>query len=524
MYTLDRRTLLRSGAVLGLLGGAGLAGCAEDDETPAPAPAASASPKAGGTLRAAFVGGGSAETLNFLMGPTPLDYIRARCMHGALGILDPQAADGVRYEVLEAIDTSSDLSTYTLRLRVGATFTDGTPVTARDVLYSLNAPVTLGSLPFLKPPGQNFDLKSARIVDDRTLELPTKAPIADGRLILCQSTLIFKDGTREFTVGMPTCGPFRLTAFEPGRGATFERNDDYVGLAAGGGPYLDGLELRTIADSTARASALTGGQIDLAGDIGPVAARTLEGDGTFTVVTSELPYATQLSFAMNLSFAPFQDVRVRRAFKLAVDRKGIVDTVLFGRGFVGNDLPGLGFADYADGIEQRVRDTAQARKLLAEAGAEGLEVTLTTAPEMSGMAETATLFVENLKEIGVAAKLDQRAPGQLFSDFAAYVKLPFAASYSPPVPPLSNYASTRAGGAPSAFGFNRPDVDQLVVQARSATSADARRSAATAAQRILWDEGNQIIPVLVPSVIGQKANVRGIVDDPFTNFSQTYLA
>ncbi|SBW28822.1 solute-binding protein [Candidatus Protofrankia californiensis] len=522
-HALDRRSLLRSGAAFALLGGVALVGCSSEDEQSSPAPATTPTPRRGGTLRAAFVGGGAAETLNFLKGPTPLDYVRARCAHGALGILDPAAEDGVRYEVLEGIDAADDLSVYTLRVRSGATFTDGSPLTAHDVLYSLNAPTTLGALPFLKPPAQNFDLAAARVTDDRTLELPTRAPIADGRLILCQSTLVFKDGTTAFTAGMPTCGPFRLTAFEAGQGSTFVRNDDYVGVAAGGGPYLDGLELRTIADSTARANALTGGQIDFAGDLGPVAARTLESNGRLRVVTSELPYATLLSFAMNLSFEPFADVRVRQAFKFAVDRQAILDTVLFGRGHLGNDLPGLGFTDYADELEQRPYDPNRARALLRDAGAEGLEVSLTTAPEISGMAETATLFVEQLKEVGVSAKLDQRPTGQLFSDFAAYVQLPFAASYSPPVPPLSSYASTRAGGAPSAFGFNRPDVDELVVKARSATSADERRAAAVEAQRIQWEEGNQIIPVFIPSINGQAPSVQGIVDDPFTNFSQAYL-
>ncbi len=522
---LDRRMLLRSGA-LALLGTAAVAACSDDGskaDEPAAATAAP-SPRRGGTLRAAFVGGGAAETLNFLMGPTPLDYIRARSMHAPLGILDPKAPDGVRYELLEGIDPAPDLTSYTLRVRAGVTFTDGSPVTARDVLYSLNAPTKLGSLPYLKPPAASFDLPAARVESDRVLVLPTRAPIADGHLILCQSTLVFKDGTTQFTATMPTCGPFRLTAFEPGRGSTFVRNDHYFGLAQGKGPYLDGLELRTIADATARANALTGKQVDFAGDLGPVTARTLAGNDAYTVVAAAIPYATLLSFAMNLSFAPFADVRVRQAFKFAVDRQKIVDTVFFGRAFVGNDLAGLGFADYAKDIEQRPHDPDRARALLKQAGAQNLSVTLTTAPEMSGMAETATLYVEQLRAVGVDAKLDQRAPGQLFSDYQSYVKLPFAASYNPPVPPLINYAITRAGGSPSAFGFNRPDVDALVAKARSATDAATRHTAAEQAQRVLWDEGNSIIPVFAPSIDGQTVNVHGVTEDLFTNFGQAYLA
>lgn len=525
MRTFDRRTLLRAGAVsLAAVAGVPiLAACSTDTASTAPA-AGTPTPRPGGTLRAAFVGGGAAETLNFLMGPTGLDYVRARCMHGALGVLDPAAEHGVRYGVLERIDVSDDLRTYTVKVRPGVTFTDGSTLTARDVLYSLNAPVTLGSLPFLKPPSQNFDLAGARVDDDLTLVLPTLRPIADGRLVLCQSTLVFKDGTTEFTPDIPTCGPFALTEFEPGQGAAFTRHDDYYGLALGGGPYLDGLELRTIPDATARVNALTGGQVDFVSDIGPVAARTVEGDERFAVAVSDLPYATSLSFGLNLAFAPFADVRIRQAVKYAIDREAIVRNVFFGRAFVGNDLPSLGFGDYADEIEQRPYDPDRARALLTEAGVGTIAVAVTTAPEVAGMAETATVVVENLKAVGIDATLDQRPTGQLFSDFAAYVQLPFAASYTPPVPPLSSYAATRTAGSPSTFGFDRPDIDELVSQARGAVDPDQRREAAVQAQRLIWEEGNQVIPVFAPSINGHATAVHGVRDEPFSSFEQAYLA
>ncbi|WFE24646.1 ABC transporter substrate-binding protein [Solwaraspora sp. WMMD937] len=241
---------------------------------------------------------------------------------------------------------------------------------------------------------------------------------------------------------------------------------------------MDGLELRTIPDAAARVNALTGGQVDFVSDIGPVAARTVEEDEQFAVAVSNLPYATSLSFGINLSFAPFAGVRVRQAVKYAIDREAIVRNVCFGRAFVGNDLPSLGFTDHAEEIEQRPYDPDRAKALLAEAGVGAVTVAVTTAPEVAGMAETATVVVENLKAVGIDATLDQRPTGQLFSDFAAYVQLPLAASYSPPVPPLSSYAATRTAGSPSTFGFDRPDIDELVSQAvgpRTPNSVGRRR-------------------------------------------------
>lgn len=128
---------------------------------------------AGATLRAAFAGGGSSETLNYFVGPTALDFVRARLVHAPLGAIDAGQPDGVGYGILESIEISDDLTSYTLRLRDSVTFTDGSPVTASDLLHSLRAPDELEGLPFTRLVGRNFDLASARKLDRRTLRLST---------------------------------------------------------------------------------------------------------------------------------------------------------------------------------------------------------------------------------------------------------------------------------------------------------------------------------------------------------------
>nr|WP_267880251.1 ABC transporter substrate-binding protein [Streptomyces sp. SPB074] len=236
----------------------------------------------GGTLRAAFVGGGASETLDFFRGPTALDMVRARAWHGTLGNLDPKAEDGVRYGVLKGIDISADLGTYTLRLREDVRFTDGSRLGPADVLHS---PRLAGArtLPAFKLVALNFDLRRAKAHGPHAVSLPTLRPIADGRLILCQGNfLVVKDGTREITERTPGCGPFRLTEFVPGQGAAFRRHDEYYG----GAPSLDGLELRSIADAQARLNALTSGQVDFAHDLSPVVARTLGDSGRIRLAPS----------------------------------------------------------------------------------------------------------------------------------------------------------------------------------------------------------------------------------------------
>ncbi|MGW5603339.1 ABC transporter substrate-binding protein [Streptomyces rochei] len=515
---IDRRAFLRRGAAgaAALAVGPGLlAACSTDGPGTDGKPGAGSSPRSGGTLRAAFTGGGASETLDFFNGPSALDLVRARAWHGTLGNLDPNGPDGVRYGVLQGIDISDDLSTYTLRVRPGVRFTDGSELTSADVLHSLSVLAARSKLPVYRLAAANFDLARAKADGDLKVVLPTLRPIADGRLILCQGNfLVVKDGTEVFRKGMPSCGPFRLTEFTAGQGSAFERYDDHYGHV----PHLDGLELRSIADSTARAGALTGGEIDFAHDLSPVTARTLTDDPKVELAPTESPYLVGLSFQMNMNAKPFDDPRVREAFKLAVDREAMVRTVFHGEAEIGNDLPSIGFPDYADGVPQRAHDPERARALLRQAGADGMEIRLTTGPETPGMTETAALFVEDLKKVGVRASVRELPAGQLYADFPAYAALPLAGAYQMPIPALSAYQMSTAGGSPSAFGWKRPDTDALVARARAESDRARAEELGTRAQRTRWAEGNQVLPVFKPNLNAQAKGVDGIRDDLFEQF------
>jgi len=179
----------------------------------------------------------------------------------------------------------------------------------------------------------------------------------------------------------------------------------------------------------------------------------------------------------------------------------------------------MGYPGYADDIEQRPHDPERARRLLRDAGAEGAAVTLTTGPEIPGMVETATLFVEDLRAVGVDATLNALPPGQLYADFAAYTQLQFAGGYNPPQPVLIAYQATRVAGSPTTFGFDRPDIDALVATARGSTEPAEREEALAKAQRLQWAEGNTIIPVFKPALHGQAPTVEGVRFEPFADFT-----
>jgi peptide/nickel transport system substrate-binding protein len=497
MVSSRRRGLAALVAATASLAVAGCGAGTQDDEDAA----------GGGTLRAAF-SGGSTETLNYFPGPTALDYVRARLVHAPLCELDPGATDGVAYGVVESIDVSDDLSEYTLRVREGVSFSDGAALTSADVLYSLRAPELLDGLPFTMLVARNFDLAAATTPDASTVVLPATSPIADGRELICQSMLAIQDGTTEFTPDTPSSGPFTIAAFEPGRTTLLERNPDYYGQA----PSLESIELVSIADDAARVNALRQGQVDYISGIGPAQAQTLDGTDGVEVTTSEPPYVSYMPFTMNIDTAPFDDPRVREAFRLAVDRQRIIDNVYYGFASLGNDIPALGFAGYDTSIPQREHDPDEARRLLEEAGATGMSVELTAGPELPGMVETATLIVEDLQAVGVDATLRELPAGQLFADYPAWLALPFKVGHNPP-------ALFEPNHTPGTF----PDADALVQTARSATTPEDRLTASHEAQRLLWAEGNQIAPVFVPNISAARDRVTGVRELQFPDLSQVVL-
>lgn len=495
--TLLRSARLTAVTAFGVAAALALSACGS---TPEPADDA----EAGNALRAAFAGSAT-ETLNYLQGPTALDYVRARLVHAPLCEIDLSKEDGVDYGVVESIDVSDDLSEYTLKVRDGVEFTDGSTVTSEDVLYSLRAPVALDGLPFTLLPSRNFDLDTASAPDESTVVLPTTSPIADGRQIICQSMLTLPNGTTEFTEDMPSTGPFTIASFEPGQSTVLHRNPSYYGTA----PSLDEINLVSIPDGEARANALQSGQVDFASGLTPTQAQALEGVDDISVTTSELPYASYLQFTMDATQEPFDDPRVREAIKLAVDRDQIVENVYHGLAFVGNDLPGLGFPTYNEDLPQREHDPAAAADLLKEADAEGFSVELTAGPELPGMVETATLIVDDLKAIGIDASLSELPAGQLFADYPAYLEMPFRAGFTPPAMFEPNYQ-------PGA----RAEIDALVMEARSATDETRRLEASHEAQQLLWEEGDQIAPVFVPNVSAAHSGVSGVRELQFPDLAQ----
>src|SRR5262249_33799881 len=129
-------------------------------------------------------------------------------------------------------------------------------------------------------------------------------------------------------------------------------------------------------------------------------------------------------FTMRVDVAPFNDVRVRQAMRLIVDRQQMVDQALLGEGRVAHDLYNPFDPCYAKDLPQRKQDLDKARALLKEAGHEALSVELVTAPVNAGVVEASQVLVEQAKAAGIDIRLRKLDPSSFFGP--DYLKYTFA--------------------------------------------------------------------------------------------------
>lgn len=333
------------------------------------------------------------------------DYLRFAMLYDVLTVTDEDGAVQPRL-ALSWEPAGEDLDLWTVSLRDDAVFSDGEPVTARDVLFSLERIQGKGA----ENNGRLsvFDLESSSAVDEHTLELATHQPYAEVGSALSSLTFVVPEGSDDITAPVVGSGPFRLEDHDDTT-AVLTRNDDWWGGAA---DYAT-LRISAVPDPATRAEAVVSGQADVAGSVAPTSAQQYGGGDEVQVVTR--PAGVNYPLVMDLDTEPFDDPGVREAVKLALDREQLVETVFLGYGETGADVLNSQepFAPDRAPVE---RDLDRARALLEEAGhADGVQLTLHATNSYPGMEETAALAAEQLAEAGIEVEIEVGAPDTYWS-------------------------------------------------------------------------------------------------------------
>ncbi|MER6688155.1 ABC transporter substrate-binding protein [Streptomyces minutiscleroticus] len=498
----SRRSVLTALAALAVLP---LSACSSSDGSAASAESpASAAPADGGTLRYAATGSPATASDDPHGGlGNESDILRFALVYDALTL--PGEDGGTRPRLATSWKPNETLDRWTFTLRKDARFTDGTRVRAADVLYSLRriadkAAENYGRL-------ADFDLDRSTAPDEHTVVLATRTPMADAPRALESVSFVVPEGTEDFSRAVPGSGPYKVEGTSS-RTSVLTRNDDWWGKR----PHLDRIEIQAVADPQARANAVTSGQADVAGSVSPAAVKSAGTSARTQVVRRE--GVTEYPFVMRLDTEPFDDPRVREAFRLAADRKALVDTVYLGYGRIANDLPTPYDPSTPKDLPQRTRDVEKARRLLAEAGHEdGLSVTLHTTTSYPGMDTAATLYAQQLADIGVEAEVKVEPADTYWT--AVYAKKAFYTGY---YGGISFTDLTRVGllsDSPTNETAWRSDTFDDGFDRAMATADDTERQALLAGiQKELWEDGGYVVWGTGDGLDLAAPGVRGLPDGP----------
>ena len=412
------------------------------------------------------------------------------------GLVKPDKDGNLVPAVAAALpDVSADFLVYTFKVRDGILFHNGAPVTAADVVYSLETAKTA------KIAGLD-NIKALTAVDGATVKIELTKPDNDFLPYLTVA-VVPKDYTAQNTKPVGT-GPFAFESFTPQQSVVLVRNTAYWQKDL---PYLDKLTFKIEADTNAVLLDLQAGTIDFAG----VADESVAGQiaANYDIVQSNSNAVQQVN--LNESFKPFADVRVRQALSYAIDPDEIIQTVNFGKGTrVGTPIIPLFRTYYDDTLATAyAKNIDKAKQLLADAGyATGLKFTITAPSNYKVHVDTAQVIVNQLAAIGVTAEIKLVdwptwiEKVYLGREYEATIISVDGANLSPKSY-LGRYVSSASG---NFFNYNNKAFDDLYARADAETDTAKRVALFKEAQQLISTDA---VNVFIQDIASQNALKKG---------------
>jgi peptide/nickel transport system substrate-binding protein len=497
---------LTVGGLLSACGGAsstGGGGSTGGTTAPGAAPAASTGAR-GGTFRVGVVGNGTQETFSPIQANSEIDL--AHVVQVFESMQDYTDSGHVRPLLAEEITPNAALDVWTIRLRPEVEFHDGRPLTAKDVIYTYN--FNLDPKNGSTSTENLSHIARMKALDARTVQITLKQPNRFfGPLLADYRNSIIPEGTtvQDLARNPIGTGPFKLVRFVPGERAELVRNENYW---QHGKPYVDELQIISIDDPQARVNALLSGQVDAIADASPVQLTTIEGAGMKILESRSAGWMGNYMMTSGKDAAPFDQVEVRQAMRLLVDREQVKENAFLGHAELANDIYGIQEPFYPD-LPQRAYDPEQAKALLKKAGMEGLTVDLWTGNLTNGLLEFCTLFANTAKAGGVTVNLHNQEPGRYFT--SSYMQQPFGSTYwtGRPFYELAS-ENLAANAAVNETAWTDPEWQKLFREAAVVKDEKTSEEMLAKSEEILYERGGYMIPVFPNFLDAYQSHVTGL--------------
>ncbi|KXK59310.1 ABC transporter substrate-binding protein [Micromonospora rosaria] len=383
--------------------------------------------------------------------------------------------------------TSDDQLTWTFTLREGVRFSDGSPLTAEDVVYSYKRIVDEK----LNAAYKFETVESVAAPDPATVVVKLSAPTPNllANLGGFKGVAIVKKAnvdSGEITTRPIGTGPFAVASYTSGDSIKLVRNEHYWA----GRPKLDGVTFTFVSDPTVALQNLRGGEVQWTDNLPPQQVPQLTGSGDLTV--SSTASTDYWYLALNQARAPYRDPAVRRAVAFALDREAITKAAKFGQATVNQTAVPSGSKWYYEYAPYR-HDVNQARQLLDQAGVSDLTMDLMVTSEYPETVTAAQVIASQLGEVGIdvtirtldfAQWLDEQGKGT----FDAFM-LGWLGNIDPDE---FYYAQHRTGGPFNFHKYSNPAVDRLLDQGRTQTDEAARKQTYEQAAKQIVDDASYI--------------------------------
>ena len=469
----------------------------------------SQAPQKGGRIKVASASGSATDTLDPAKGTGATDYTRTYMFYNGLTRLDAQLVP--QMELAESIETERALR-WTIKLRKDVHFHDGKPFTAADVVYSLlrhQQPATHSKVQSVAE-----QMAEVKATSPHEVQIKLSSPNADFPVILGTSHfLIIQEGTTDFTTAIGT-GPYQCQEFKPGVRSIAVRNNEYW---KPGKPYLDEIELISIANEIARVNALLAGEVHIVSSVNPRSVQRVAATGGYAIIESNLGEYTDL--VMRDELGPIRNPHFVLAMKYLLDRELMRRTVFRGFAVVGNDQPiPTNHRFYFPGLPQRPYDPEKAKFHLRKSGLAGATLPIVASAAAIGSIDMVQLLQLSAQQIGLTLNIKQVPVGGYWTNHWMKHPLGFGNINPRPSADLLFTLFFKSNAVLNESGWKNEKFDQLLIAARAQTN-DAKRKRLYADMQVLVHEHCGIgIPLFKSTVDGYNTKIKGYGAHPLGGF------
>ncbi|GGL90473.1 ABC transporter substrate-binding protein [Glutamicibacter protophormiae] len=418
-------------AVLGLT----LTACGGNSTTAAPAegaPAAAGDPVEGGTFTFAEV-----TPINNWQTQAARFYEKANVLNSVLDRLtyfDAESGKLVGW-IAEDFKANNDQTEFTFTIRDGVTFSDGSALDAEAVKLNLDA-LGLGIKDAQVAPNVDFGAyKSAEVLGKNQVKVTLKRPDANflratssvAAGLVSPKTLKLDNAGQSAIAKIVGSGPFVFESEKPDEEVVFTSRDDYAWAPETaenqGDAYLDKLVIKYLPEVASRAGAAQSGQVDLVRGLQPVDEQVLAANGGQVFAAQGVDLTTNQA-AVRIGSGKLEDVKVRQALQIGIDRQAIKDTVLSESYVVAGSVLNHKAPGFVDLSSEIAYNPEKSKQLLDEAGwkvgadgirekdGEKLEITVATSNNSVVIKPAFELIEQQWRDLGV--KLVNRAADNTF--------------------------------------------------------------------------------------------------------------